>query len=115
MQICLCTTVQADVAVAKSGGTGEVQVVPVRRGDAAQRLWQRACGGTSIAETLLLLPDGFSLLPGEGILQVRPHTTQQTHHTKKHGLLSWKRQWEDLSSITASGRSWALLLLLLEL
>ena len=114
MQICLCTTVQADVAVAKSGGTGEVQVVPVRRGDAAQRLWQRACGGTSIAETLLLLPDGFSLLPGEGILQVPPHHAADTSRKETRFVVLETTVRGPLfhSSISSS---WALLLLLLEL
>ncbi|KAK9906836.1 hypothetical protein WJX75_008813 [Coccomyxa subellipsoidea] len=64
---------QADRTLGKSEGTGEVRVVRVRRGEGAQGLWQRACGGGSTAEMeapLLLLPDGFSLLPGNGILQV---------------------------------------------
>lgn len=82
LMTCVGVAAQADRTLGKSGGTGEVRVVRVRRGEGAQGLWQRACGGGSTAEMeapLLLLPDGFSLLPGNGILQVCAHLAQSSH------------------------------------
>lgn len=70
----LCGALQADAAaVAQVGAAARVRVVGVARGDAAMRVWQAACGGASTADLdapMLLLPDGFSLLQGDGVLQV---------------------------------------------
>ena len=60
-------------SLAKSGGPAVVQTVGVPRGEGLTQVWQASCGGKSAADLaapLLLLPDGFSLLPGDEILQV---------------------------------------------
>ncbi|CAL8462363.1 g1896 [Coccomyxa elongata] len=64
---------RAMASLAKSRGPAVVQVVGVPRGEGLAQVWQAACGGKGagdLAAPLLLLPDGFSLLPGDEILQV---------------------------------------------
>jgi hypothetical protein len=70
---------QEDIGLARRLREAAVHGLEVRRtprGQSAQALWQSVCaGGEGVAvppeAPLLLLPDGFSLLPGEGIPQAR--------------------------------------------
>ncbi len=54
-------------------------------------MWQAACGGKGtddLAAALLLLPDGFSLLPGDEILQVALHPhAHALHPPSEHRII----------------------------
>jgi hypothetical protein len=74
-----CGCPQEDVELSKQVAaplTGAVRVLHVPKDGSLLELWSDACQGhrpDHLRDAILLLPDGYSLFPGEGILQACGH------------------------------------------